>query len=330
MQTQPASPRLLRIFLCHASEDKSTIQALYQQLEKCNVRPWLDKKELVGGQDWDLEIQKAVRDCDVFIACLTPDFIEKEGYGQKEIKLALDAALAKPEVANYLIPLQLKECKLPERLQRFHAIEYFKEDGFDELIRALRFRIDRKNASLNAGIAPINDQAAGRLAATHSHSQTTSPIVAPSNGGSRGDSVKRVVTIAIALALIGGIAALVWSQVFKLPYDTPSPKATSTQAPAQSGATITFDALGNGSNIIEVYPGVGNTPQDKTYNGTYYNGETIPIVCRITGRTITSNPAIGERHRQSNEWYKLQTPPGAQPEYASAVYADEHGSVPQC
>ena len=103
-----------------------------------------------------------------------------------------------------------------------------------------------------------------------------------------------------------------------------------TPTPNQSGATITFDALGGGSNVIKVYPGVGDTPQDKVYDGTYMSGQTAPIVCETTGRTVTSDPSVGEQYRQSNEWYKIQTPPGQQPEYATAVYADEHGTVPQC
>jgi hypothetical protein len=56
----------------------------------------------------------------------------------------------------------------------------------------------------------------------------------------------------------------------------------------------------------------------------------VPITCETRGRTVTSNPAAGEQYRQSDEWYKLQTPPGTQAEYATAVYADKRGSVPQC
>src|SRR5947209_15552193 len=153
------SPRRLSVFLCHASENKPIVRELYRRLQDYNVAPWLDEEELIGGQDWDLEIQKAVRKCDVVLVCLTPAFLVKEGYGQKEIKLALDTALEKPEGANYLIPLKLENCQLLERLRPFHAINYFEEGGFDKLIRALQYRCDAKNASLHAGIAPIHYRA---------------------------------------------------------------------------------------------------------------------------------------------------------------------------
>lgn len=145
------------------------------------------------------------------------------------------------------------------------------------------------------------------------------------HGGSRGNRTRRSVAIAaITLALVVSIAALVGNQVFNLLHDASNP------TPTPSGATITFDALGGSQNLIEVYPGVGNIPQDKTYDGVYRSGDTVSIVCETKGRAVTSNPAAGEQYRQSDVWYKLQTPPGTQPKYATAVYADEHGPVPQC
>ena len=341
MQTQTASPRQLRVFLCHASEDKPTVVKLHRRLKKSNIDSWLDKEKIFGGQDWQHQIRMAVRRADVVIVCLSHKSINKIGFVQREVKLALEVADEQPEGSIFIIPLRLEACAVPDRLSHLHRIDFFERDGFDDLIKALNERIQNLRDSLHIEIALIKTPR--KLTPTRSRAPMTSPIVstpissAPTSqglttqqGGSRGDRVKRLVTIAITLALVASIAALVWSQVFKLPSDARSPKATSTPTPAQLGATITFDALGSDSNVIEVYPGVGNTPQDKTYNGTYYSGETVPIVCETKGRTVTSNPAVGEQYRQSDEWYKLQTPPGTQPEYATAVYADEHGSVPQC
>lgn len=83
-----------------------------------------------------------MRKSDVVLVCLSNDFIIKEGYGQKEIKLALNTALEKPEGTIYLIPLKLEECELPERLKPFHAVNYFEEDGFDKLISALNIGVN--------------------------------------------------------------------------------------------------------------------------------------------------------------------------------------------
>ena len=53
--------RKLRVFLCHSSQDKPIVRELYQRLNAEGwIDPWLDEEKLLPGQDWDLEIEKAV------------------------------------------------------------------------------------------------------------------------------------------------------------------------------------------------------------------------------------------------------------------------------
>ena len=140
MQSQTASPRLLRVFLCHSSGDKPAVHELYRRLKACNIDPWLDKENLLPGQDWEYEIRKVVKHTDAVIACLSRESISKTGFVQKEIKLALDVYDEQPEGSIFLIPLKLEECDLTQRLKPFHAVNYFEEDGFDKLISALKYR----------------------------------------------------------------------------------------------------------------------------------------------------------------------------------------------
>jgi len=64
------STRPLSIFLCHSSADKSEIRKLYDRLCDDGSTPWLDEKNLLPGQDWHIEITKAVKVADVVIVCL--------------------------------------------------------------------------------------------------------------------------------------------------------------------------------------------------------------------------------------------------------------------
>ena len=58
-------PRKLRVFLCHSSNDKPTVHELYQRFKAEGwINPWLDEEKLLPGQDWDLEIEKAVEAAD--------------------------------------------------------------------------------------------------------------------------------------------------------------------------------------------------------------------------------------------------------------------------
>lgn len=69
-QSKPRPPHL-RVFLCHAHEDKEHVLALYLRLVADGIKPWLDKRDLLPGQEWEIEIPKAVQDSDVVIACLS-------------------------------------------------------------------------------------------------------------------------------------------------------------------------------------------------------------------------------------------------------------------
>jgi len=44
--------RKLRVFLCHASQDKPVVRELYQRLNAEGwIDPWLDEEKLLPGQD---------------------------------------------------------------------------------------------------------------------------------------------------------------------------------------------------------------------------------------------------------------------------------------
>ena len=102
--------KLLKIFLCHSSGDKPQVRALHDVLLKIGAAPWLDAEQLLPGQDWNLEIQKALDASDVSLLCLSKKSVDKEGYVQKEIRVALDRALEMLEGRIFLIPARLEEC----------------------------------------------------------------------------------------------------------------------------------------------------------------------------------------------------------------------------
>ena len=143
-----AEKRLLKAFLCHASGDKPPVHDLYKRLTAEGVDAWLDKERLLPGQDWRLEIPKAVREADVVVICLSKKSITKEGYVQKEIKFALDIAEEKPEGTIFLIPARLEDCIVPERLSRWHWVDLYEDDGFIKLLRSLKLRADAVGATV--------------------------------------------------------------------------------------------------------------------------------------------------------------------------------------
>jgi hypothetical protein len=136
----------VQVFLCHASPDKLAVRQLYVRLREDEFSPWFDEENLLSGQKWDDEIRKAVRSSDVIVVCLSRNAINKSGYVQKEIKMALDIADEKPEGHIFVIPLKLEECEVPDRLQTFQWVDLFKERGYERLKSALSFVRNQKNS----------------------------------------------------------------------------------------------------------------------------------------------------------------------------------------
>ena len=60
--SRPASAKLLKVFLSHAAEDKPAVRETYQRLLLDGFAPWLNEEDLLPGQDWSREIERAVGD----------------------------------------------------------------------------------------------------------------------------------------------------------------------------------------------------------------------------------------------------------------------------
>jgi len=132
--------RSVNVFLCHTSVDKPKVRALYCYLRKQGIKVWFDEVDLVVGQDWQVEIPKALIASNAIIICLTKNSVDKEGYIQNEIKFALDKALEMPEGHIFLIPVRIEECDVPYSLSRYQWVDLFDKAGYGRLMKALKFR----------------------------------------------------------------------------------------------------------------------------------------------------------------------------------------------
>lgn len=133
----------LEVFLCHASADKAPVREIYRWLEASGYEPWLDEEKLVAGDEWREEITRAVRRAHLVLACLSKHAVSKEGFVQREIRMALDVAEEKPEGTSYIIPLKLEECEIPSRLARWQWLNLFEPGGYERLARALHKRQEK-------------------------------------------------------------------------------------------------------------------------------------------------------------------------------------------
>jgi len=158
-------PKKLKVFLCHSSNDKPAVREIYQRLKSETwIDPWLDEEELYPGQDWDLEIEKAVEKTDTVLVFLSNNSVSKEGYIQRELRMILRMADYKPEGTIFTLPLRLDNCSLPHRLSMNHYVDLFPEDrkdwAYERLLGGLRIRAERLDIDVSEKVASSKRQEA--------------------------------------------------------------------------------------------------------------------------------------------------------------------------
>jgi hypothetical protein len=77
------------VFVSYAREDQTQAREIYVHLVKAGFSAWIDKTELVGGENWEVKIRDTISSSRVFLACLSSPSVSKRGYVQAERKQAL-------------------------------------------------------------------------------------------------------------------------------------------------------------------------------------------------------------------------------------------------
>lgn len=130
-----------RVFIAYAQEDLAQARRLCTDLQAAGCAPWLDKDQLVPGQNWPRAIQRAMDVSDAFVACFSERSIVKRGQFQAELRHALRCARRLPLEAVFLIPVRLEPCEVPAAIaEQVQYVDLFPdwEKGLKRILRGVR------------------------------------------------------------------------------------------------------------------------------------------------------------------------------------------------
>jgi hypothetical protein len=132
---------MANVFISYAREDERQALEISQSLVQAGFSVWMDKQNLLPGQDWKIEIEKAIRGSSVFLACLSRSSVSKTGFVQAELRRALEVAEMMPEGQIFIIPLRLDDCQVPYKLQHLQWVDYFQLEGRDRILQGIATKI---------------------------------------------------------------------------------------------------------------------------------------------------------------------------------------------
>lgn len=144
----------LTAFISYAKEDLDQALIYYDKLELEGVSPWLDVKKLLPGQNWEVEIDRALNSANLVVLLLSPKSVSKRGFVQREANEAIARLKYKLPTDIYIIPLLLEPCEVPEFISSKLQYLALSEPNAWDLVRAsLQVASKQQSIQLANGIA---------------------------------------------------------------------------------------------------------------------------------------------------------------------------------
>jgi TolB-like protein/tetratricopeptide (TPR) repeat protein len=111
------------VFLSYASEDAEAARRLCDTLRAAGIEVWFDRSELRGGDAWDRQIVRQIRECTLFLALISANTEARdEGYFRREWRTAVERTRDLADDKAFLLPVVIDDtldatARVPEKLR---------------------------------------------------------------------------------------------------------------------------------------------------------------------------------------------------------------------
>ena len=124
-----AADRQRKTFLSYSRANKDFAIRLAKELKSEGFDIWLDQLDIPLGARWDVEVERALEESEIFMIIMTPASIGSENV-RDEIGYAIDNG-------KRFLPVLLENCIVPLRLRRFQYVD-FTNKSFDDGVEAAK------------------------------------------------------------------------------------------------------------------------------------------------------------------------------------------------
>lgn len=139
------------VFISYATPDRDAVNIYADALERAGVDVWMDHRRLIAGQNWDDEIRRALGKAAIVVVFMSDNSVDRRGYAQREVRLALKQAEEKLGRDIYLIPVLLTELQeYPEAVKHLHMVKVWEGNPEGQILASISHQIDALGGRVQA------------------------------------------------------------------------------------------------------------------------------------------------------------------------------------
>jgi hypothetical protein len=132
------------VFLSYASEDRSVVEILKQELERVGVAVWFDRDRLETGDDFERQIRRNISHCSLFVPILSRNTLtERRRFFRIEWDQAEKLAVQVKPSMRFILPVAIDDIPpdeegLPESFRRLHWHRLENREVPADLVKTVR------------------------------------------------------------------------------------------------------------------------------------------------------------------------------------------------
>jgi hypothetical protein len=143
----------LKVFISYAKENQAKAEEYYDFFTSEGVSPWMDKKKLLPGQNWEVEISRAFKNADLIVLLLSKISVNKRGFVQREANDAIEGLRYKQPGDIYVMPLLLEPCDVPDNIaNRLQYIDMNTSGAWAKVQESLKTAAKQQSIELERGV----------------------------------------------------------------------------------------------------------------------------------------------------------------------------------
>ena len=138
-----------QIFISYVREDTKEVKKIYTLINKMGYKPWMDTKEVLGGEEWWGFILKNIDESQLFISCISKCSLLKAGYFWRELDYARFQQAGKPPGDQFILPVLLEPVSISvsdprDLFNRLNYIYWYENNGHKKLKMTIEENLRKK------------------------------------------------------------------------------------------------------------------------------------------------------------------------------------------